>query len=227
MDCGTIQEKVKNMIIFGFDLTPYLPFIYALITGIAWATYGWITSTSNNDFSKIKYLSTVCTSLLVVTVMWEAQIPLDQVSFEQQMITYAAFTVGLERLFNKILDYFSKKPIPAQARPQGVMNPAITFTAAPITGKAPLAVLFTDTSGLITYWLFGDNTIGNWDFPGQTALIHDYKTAGTFTVYGMQNSSTMSNPMTITVTGAPIPPPVVKKSWLELLIAWILGIFGK
>jgi len=205
-------------------LTPYLPFIYALLAGVTWAIYGWLTSTNNNDFSKIRFISTVCTALLVVTIMWQAGVPLDQATFEQQMVVYAVFTVGLERLFTKIADWINKRQTPVQFL-QSAVDPAIKFSAAPTTGAAPLPVVFTDLVGWVKYWNFGDGKFGTWDTAGQTVITHTYPTAGTYEVRGM-GATAMSEPVTITVTGAPVPPPAQKKTWLEVLIAWIKRVLG-
>ena len=84
--------------------------------------------------------------------------------------------------------------------------PAAGFSATPMTGKAPLAVTFTDlSSGTISTW--------NWDFgDGETSTVqhptHTYTTAGIYsvglTVSGPLGSQTLTQQQLITV-GDPAP----------------------
>ena len=219
------------MIIFGVDLTPYMPFIYALLTGIAWAIYGWLTSTSNGDFSKIKFASTVLTSLLVVTIMWESGIPLTQAGWQEQMIAYAAFTVGLERLIQKVVDYFNKKPS-VQAfvcKASGGVTP-VEFTLTPMNPQVGDLVKFRDLQENVTLLSWGDGTLWKWDTGDEKwVATHQYKKAGTYTVTASTaDKSYMDMPITVSgISPDPVPVPVTKKSWLEILIDWIAALITK
>jgi PKD repeat protein len=75
--------------------------------------------------------------------------------------------------------------------------PTANFSAAPLTGAAPLTVTFTDTStGIITSWAwdFGDSTTS-----AQQNPVHVYNNAGAYTVKltatgpGGSNTKTQSN----------------------------------
>jgi PKD repeat protein len=87
----------------------------------------------------------------------------------------------------------------------GVLNPPVaSFDADPISGAAPLTVIFTDTStgDAISSW--------NWSF-GDGDLSSERNTSHTYTVPGTYNVGlTVTNPggsanatSTVTVTGAP------------------------
>jgi PKD repeat protein len=86
--------------------------------------------------------------------------------------------------------------------------PSAGFSASPLSGNAPLAVTFTDTStGTITnrYWDFGDGATSN---TTATSVAHTY-VAGTYTV-----SLTVSGPLgtdtntqtNLIAVSAPVPP---------------------
>ncbi|MFA5416236.1 MAG: PKD domain-containing protein, partial [Methanoregula sp.] len=87
------------------------------------------------------------------------------------------------------------------------VTPVASFTGTPVTGDAPLAVTFTDTSSNFpTAWA--------WDFgDGATATTqnatHTYTTSGTYTVNLTATNAAGSNTVTqtgyITVTGAAVP----------------------
>lgn len=87
--------------------------------------------------------------------------------------------------------------------------PTASFTRAPTSGTAPLAVTFTDTStGSITnrYWSFGDGSTTN---TAATSVAHIYASAGTNTVQlivsGPAGVSTNTQTGAVTVT-VPTPP---------------------
>src|SRR5262249_22979647 len=87
--------------------------------------------------------------------------------------------------------------------------PVAAFSAAPVSGTAPLNVVFTDAStGAITSrsWSFGDGGTST-----LTSPTHTYATAGTFTVSLTANGPGGSNTVTktglIVVAGAGAPPP--------------------
>jgi hypothetical protein len=212
------------MIIFGFDLTPYMPFIYALLTGIAWATYGFITKTSETDFNKIKYLSTIVTALIVVTVMWTAGIPLEQATFEQQMVAYLAFTVGLERLFNRIAAWLASRNNNQTKRASvSTGNTDVVFDISPegdiLVGTE---IILTDINHNIDYVSWGDGKIWRWS-AGDAPYIarHRYEKAGTFTIQAIaKDKSSTEKTVTVVASGPP-----TKKSWLELLIEYIKSLF--
>jgi uncharacterized repeat protein (TIGR01451 family) len=104
----------------------------------------------------------------------------------------------------------------------GAVVPAASFTALPISGAAPLAVTFTDTStGTIAsrFWNFGDSTTTN---ATTNTLLHVYNAAGTDTVTlivsGPLGISTNTQPNYIVVnpaadlflTNAATPNPVAQ-----------------
>ncbi len=87
--------------------------------------------------------------------------------------------------------------------------PVADFTAAPISGEAPVTVTFTDAST-------GDITSHSWDFgDGGSSTSqnpsHTYSAAGTYdvslTVTGPGGSDTATCASCITVTDPPPPPP--------------------
>ena len=90
--------------------------------------------------------------------------------------------------------------------------PVASFTAAPTSGTAPLAVAFdasasTDADGTVASWawVFGDGGTGT----GKTAS-HTYAAAGTFTVTLTVTDNlgaTGTKTATITVTNPPLPAP--------------------
>ena len=89
-------------------------------------------------------------------------------------------------------------------------GPVASFTASATSGKAPLALNFTNSStGAITSysWTFGDGTTSTVANP-----VKVYSTAGTYTVAlkvtgpGGTNTSTKSNYITVT-TGSDTTPP--------------------
>jgi PKD repeat protein len=61
--------------------------------------------------------------------------------------------------------------------------PTADFTGTPVTGLAPLTVVFTDASDVfnptVRQWNFGDGNLTNYT---QTNPVHRYSTAGTYTV---------------------------------------------
>jgi len=84
--------------------------------------------------------------------------------------------------------------------------PSASFTAAPTSGTAPLAVTFTDTStGSITnrFWNFGDGATTN---TTSASVAHTYAITGTNTVQlivsGIAGASTNTQPNLISVTPA-------------------------
>jgi hypothetical protein len=212
------------MTILGIDLAQN-PFLTALITGIIWSIYGYFTSTTEATFKLVKLAATVITAMFVVIVLTISGVPVDKATFEQQMVLFIALTVAIERLLTKIMDWFNKTPavVAFLSKPQGEMNPKIIFNVAPTTGDNPLTVTFTDTSGLVSYWNFGDGVFND----TRGTVTHTYKKSGKFTAYGMQDSKTMSSPVIITVKEPQTPvDPIVpeKKSWLETLWAIIKAI---
>jgi hypothetical protein len=206
------------------DITPYMPLIYAVLSGIAYAAVGYFTKTSESDFDFKKFASTIMTSLVVVAGLIQTGQTITQATIEQQMAAYFMLTV----IFQKILDAIFRKVQPVQKiqKLQGILNPAITFNATPAMGDTPLKVTFTDTSGDIVYFATGEGYL-NWDTPRQKTITHTYQNPGIYEVRAFTSSNTFSNPVIITVTGAtPVPtPPVVKKSWLEVLWDIIKAFF--
>jgi PKD repeat protein len=90
-----------------------------------------------------------------------------------------------------------------------VAGPVASFTAAPITGTAPVVVTVTDTStGTPTAWGwgFGDGST----FVGRTPPAHSYPASGTFTItLTVSNTNgTSTATQTVTVTPALPAPPV-------------------
>jgi PKD repeat protein len=84
--------------------------------------------------------------------------------------------------------------------------PVAAFTAAPLSGAAPLAVSFTDTSfGTITnrFWDFGNGVTTN---TTATSFAFAYAAAGTFTVsltaQGPFGNNTLTRPNYVSVTNA-------------------------
>ncbi|WP_319642262.1 PGF-pre-PGF domain-containing protein [Methanovulcanius yangii] len=90
------------------------------------------------------------------------------------------------------------------------------FTAAPITGTAPLTVAFTDASGGTPdcwNWSFGDGVWFNTTDAGAANPTHTYTDPGTYTVNltvvgGINNNDTLSRAGYITVSAPPTPTPV-------------------
>jgi PKD repeat protein len=87
--------------------------------------------------------------------------------------------------------------------------PSAAFSASPLSGTAPLAVTFNDTStGTITnrYWNFGDDTTTNIT---STSITHTYASTGTYTaaltVTGPAGTNTNTKTNLITVN-PPAPP---------------------
>jgi PKD repeat protein len=102
----------------------------------------------------------------------------DTVTFSWDVVGLQAVTVTVANALNTVTDtHVITTYLPVQA----------AFSAAPLTGKSPLTVVFTDTStGTITSWLwsFGDTVTS--PLPSPT---HTYELTGTFTV-----SLTVSGP---------------------------------
>lgn len=103
---------------------------------------------------------------------------------------------------------FSVMGLLGEVTPPPPPVPVANFTAAPLSGTAPLNVAFTDSStGTITSWLwnFGDGATSTLQNP-----LHSYA-VGTFsvslTVTGPGGTNTLSRPDLVLVTQAP-PPPV-------------------
>jgi PKD repeat protein len=87
--------------------------------------------------------------------------------------------------------------------------PSASFSASSVSGTAPLAVSFTDTStGSITnrFWSFGDGATTN---TMATSVSHTYTVAGTNTVQlvvrGPAGASTNTKPNLISVAAAVVP----------------------
>jgi PKD repeat protein len=97
--------------------------------------------------------------------------------------------------------WFSDEPGSGPAAP-----PTASFTAAPTSGSAPLAVQFTDTStgGATSWsWSFGDGATSTSQSPQ-----HTYTSPGTFTVsLTASNAAGASAPATTTITVTASPPP--------------------
>ena len=105
----------------------------------------------------------------------------------------------------------------------------IRFKVEYVTDRVvPCSVIFTAISDGINKWSYGDGIFGSFDKPGQVAIIHIYKKAGTFQARAFVNA-VMSEPMEVTILGiAPGPEPQpVKQSWLQILVNWIMDLFGK
>lgn len=95
--------------------------------------------------------------------------------------------------------------------PAPIVAPTAAFDATPLSGDAPLAVIFTDSStGEITsrVWDFGDGN-NSWSTT-ETSLPHIYADAGTYTVQltvtGPGGSDTKTEIDYITAGSAVIPP---------------------
>ena len=106
---------------------------------------------------------------------------------------------------------------------------SIRFKVEYLTNRiVPCSVMFTAVSDGINKWSYGDGVFGEFDKPGQVAIFHIYKKAGTFQARAFIGA-VMSEPMEVTILGiAPGPEPQpVKQSWLQIRISWIRGLFGK
>ena len=216
------------------DITPYLPYIYAILAVLAYALTSYFKNTPFEQFDKIKFSATILTSLLVAYELISNATAITEQNVLLQLSLYGFVTVLIENILNGIFRKVAASQ-KAQAfiarKPQGTLTPALTFTAAPRTGSAPLSVLFTDTSGgqIKSFAFGGSDGFGMWDTTGQTMMQHIYKTAGTYQVRALGAGSEMSEITEITVTGSaptPVPVPVVKKSWLEVLWSLIKALFG-
>ena len=218
------------MIILGIDMAQY-PYLNALLMGLIWSIYGYFTSTTATTFKVIKLAATLVTSAFTVTLLYMAGVPIDKATFEQQMVLFGFVTIAAERLFTKIADYFDKKPA-VQAfmvQPQGTTDPAIKFSIQYLGSRiTPCDVMFTAISEGITKWSYGDGVFASFDTPGQKTIVHTYKIPGTFQVRAFIGA-VMSEPMEVTILGiAPGPEPQpVKQSWLQILVNWIMDLFGK
>lgn len=132
----------------------------------------------------------------------------NDVTTTKQSVTNATGLVALASNSATKRYWHADLPVGGGAPPPPPAAPVASFTAAPTSGTAPLAVQFTDTStGAPTAWAwnFGD---------GGTATTqnatHTFAAAGTFTVtLAATNAGGTSAPatQTVTVTAAPPPPP--------------------
>ena len=202
------------------DLTIYMPYIYAILAGLIYAAFGYLSKTAEADFDAKKFVSTLATSLVVVVVLLQAGQAITQASMDAQMAAYFMLTV----VFQKVLDWMFRK---AQTLSLGTSQD-IKFTAKlTSTNAAPAEVIFTDVIGNITKWDFGDGWMATPD--GQREVKHIYTHPGTWNaaaIAGLYRSPAVA--IVITGTTPPVPPaPVTKKSWLELLVAGIMKPFGK
>jgi len=105
----------------------------------------------------------------------------------------------------------------------------IRFKVEYVTDRVvPCSVIFTAISDGINKWSYGDGVFASFDTPGQKTIVHTYKIPGTFQVRAFIGA-VMSEPMEVVILGTapdPVPQPV-KENWLQILINWILGLFGK
>ncbi|PKL60993.1 MAG: hypothetical protein CVV31_13800, partial [Methanomicrobiales archaeon HGW-Methanomicrobiales-2] len=87
-----------------------------------------------------------------------------------------------------------------------LLAPAANFTYAPDEGNAPLIVTFTDTSsGNVTAWLWG---FGDGNASTEQSPVHNYASAGTYTVTLNASNSYGSNTSVITNAISVLPTPV-------------------
>lgn len=106
---------------------------------------------------------------------------------------------------------------------------SIRFKVEYLTDRvAPCSVMFTAISDGITKWDYGDGSFGKYDNPGQVAITHTYKKAGTFQVRAFVGAL-MSEPQEVTILpGTPIPDPepdpVHKESFFEAFIRIIKSL---
>jgi hypothetical protein len=99
--------------------------------------------------------------------------------------------------------------------------PTVAFSGTPVTGAAPLAVVFTNTTiGSVTNsaWNFGDgNTVA---VPSTANVTNTYATAGTYTVSlvvaGLGGVGTLTNTAYIVVTNAVVISSDASLSYLAL-----------
>jgi PKD repeat protein len=89
--------------------------------------------------------------------------------------------------------------------------PVAQFSAAPLTGEAPLPVTFTDASvnAVELHWDFGDGSVSELKNP-----THTYQTAGTFTATlsvtaGDGSVDTATSTVTVTELVVPEPKPAI------------------
>ena len=203
------------------DLTIYMPYIYAVLAGLVYAAFGYLSKTAEADFDAKKFVSTLATSLVVVVVLLQAGQAITQASVESQMTAYFMLTV----VFQKVLDWVFRK---AQTLSLGTSQDTKFTAKFTGTNVAPAEVLFTDVIGNIQKWDFGDGWMATPD-AGSREVKHTYNRPGTWNaaaIAGLYRSPTVA--IVIAGTTPPVPPtPVIKKSWLEILIAYIMKLFGK
>ena len=208
------------------DFTPYMPYIYAILAGLVYAAFGYLSKTAQQDFDWKKFVSTLATSLVVVVVLLQSGQAITQAGVEAQMTAYFMLTV----IFQKILDaVFRKLETRAQSKralpPQGTTDSAIKFSIQYLGSRiTPCDVMFTAIAEGITKWSYGDGVFAAFDTPGQKTIIHRYKTAGTFQARAFIGA-VMSEPMEVTILGSTPGPQPVKQSWLQILVNWIMALF--
>ncbi len=98
--------------------------------------------------------------------------------------------------------------------------PVAAFTASPVSGTAPLAVAFTDTStGSPTAWTweFGDGAVSAEQYPAHTYTVPGIYSV-TLTAEGAGGTDTVTRPNLVTVT-APLPLTVSAPAASPALIA--------
>jgi len=213
-----------------FDFTPYMPYIYAILAGLVYAAFGYLSKTAQQDFDWKKFVSTLATSLVVVVVLLQSGQAITQAGVEAQMTAYFMLTVIFQKILDAVFRKVETRALTQRARPpQGTTDPAIKFSIQYLGSRiTPCDVMFTALTDGITKWSYGDGVFASFDTPGQKTILHTYKIPGTFQIRAFIGW-VMSEPMEVTILGiAPNPEPQpVKKSWLEILIAWFFGLFGK
>lgn len=198
------------------------PVVKMFITGVFLAGYGYITRTSEKDFSLTAFLSTVLTGVLVVVALLSSGVTvITEAPFVLQMGLFVSVTYAIQRALDNLFLRFSKKPAVQAfvARPQGTTDATIRFSIQYLGSRiTPVDVMFTALTDGITRWNFGDGGFGYFDQIGQKTIIHRYLKDGTFQVRAFVGS-VMSEPQEVTILSAPGPEPKpVKENWLSIFI---------
>ncbi|TFG89922.1 MAG: hypothetical protein E4H16_02750 [Candidatus Atribacteria bacterium] len=208
-----------------FDITSYLPLLYTLLSGVFWSGTGYITNTTFETFDGKKLIATLITSVVAVFTMMQVGIDVTQASFEVQMVTYYAMTAIFYTLLNKI---FRKADVIVQTvriRRQTVDTQDVQYTAKfASSDEAPAEVKFIDMIGNITLWDFDDGVLARPD-PGQREILHIYRMPGVYNPAAIAGKIRVSN-ITVKVLDGILPLPSAKKSWHEVIFAWLKSLFG-
>jgi len=95
------------------------------------------------------------------------------------------------------------------------------------SGIAPSLVQFTQTDGDLSYWDFGDGTLGTYDAPGQLVITHTYRKAGVFPASAIGYSDVTSDTVLVTILSSPTPPPPDPSlSLWQRFINWLKKLLG-